>query len=204
MKLGKVLFVGIGGGNDVFSTVLAVQSLHNLGWSWNSCDIAGVLSPFHRHTCIGTDVVAVFCTKPQSERFLVRNDGEVKIGFVDATVSRMIHEKQLYGIREVFGLSLEFGTEGLTQTFRTLSRFYDYFVLVDVGGDCFYRGKEDGHVLSPMFDGMVLRAFVDSKVPGILFEAGPGTDGELEPEALEKTLLSPFSLGYPVSKEVKR
>lgn len=184
-NLNRVLFIGTGGGNDIFSTLLAKFSLWEDGWRWKECDIAGVLSPFHRHTCVETGVTGVYKISPTDERFVPRKDKEVKIGFVDAAVAKMVAAEKSLGVGNVYGLSLVGGSVGLAETFKELAKKYNYVVLVDVGGDIFYRGAVDTHILSPMFDAIVLKAFVDSHVPGILFEAGPGTDGEMDPEALE-------------------
>ncbi len=191
----RVLFVGTGGGNDVFSTLLAAASLWEEGWRWRSCDIGGVISPFHKHNLVSTNVSGVFFTTQNSTRRLLSKDGSGKaIRFVDAKVAEMLVRTQYsqpYDVgRMVLALSLEGGTVGLEKAFTQLANEYDLIVLVDVGGDCFYSGAEDKHILSPMFDAMVIRAFVDSGVNGFLFEAGPGTDGELEPESLTQALVA--------------
>lgn len=187
----NVLFVGTGGGNDVFSTTLAMDALWRSGWRWQECAIAGVLSPFHAHSSQGSVwFPGATITMPGDTRSLIRKRDARQIGFVDEAVSRMVAEERPHGCTLVYGLSLRNGTKGLTESFRTLAKRYDYIVLVDLGGDIFYGGAEDRHVLSPMFDSMVLRAFVDSGVAGCLIEAGPGTDGELEPGRLLDALVA--------------
>ena len=185
----NVLFVGIGGGNDIFSTLLAMSALRYLGWSWKRCAIAGALSPFHDHDVIATGARCLRVIKTTSKRYIPTRVGaaERRIEFVDATVSRLARDL-LVTCDGVFGLDLRRGSLGLVRTFRHLAARYDQIVLVDLGGDCLYRGASDTHVLSPMFDAMVLRAFIDAKVPGLLFEAGPGTDGEIDPEPLRQAL----------------
>lgn len=187
-KFKNVLFIGIGGGNDVFSNVFAIDSLRRLGWQFDKCSIAGPISPFHYHTVEKTGIEGLFKTTAESRRFLMRRGQEKSIGFIDAHVRKMLDEKNPYFIDDVFSLSAKNGTEGLKNTFLKLAAKFDYFVLVDVGGDVFYRGKQDKHILTPMFDSMVLKAFTDSGLEGILFEAGPGTDGELEIKALKEVL----------------
>jgi len=183
----RVLFVGTGGGNDVFSTTLAPACLKRYGWHWQDCAFAGVLSPFHEHSTIPTGVPGVDRVPPGAERRLIRRGDPRKIGFIDGRVAEMVADDPLFACTEVFGLSLERGTVGLEQAFRDLARDYDLIVLVDLGGDILYPGRDD-RILSPMFDAMVLRAFVDSGVNGFLFEAGPGTDGELLPETIREAL----------------
>lgn len=185
---GRFLFVGTGGGNDVFSTLLAAAAFWHEGRRWKRCDIAGVISPFHGHSLLTTEFKDVYQTTADSERHLLRQDQSKRIGFIDAEVAKLVEAEKPFGAERVLALTLEHGTEGLARTFRTLAKEYDFIVLVDIGGDIFYAGKTDTHVLSPMFDAMVLRAFVDSGAPGTLFEAGPGSDGEIEPEALAKAL----------------
>ncbi len=183
----KVLFVGTGGGNDVFSTTLAMSALWQTGWRWQECALAGVLSPFHRHSTVYHDIEGLSVVNKDSKRFLLRYDNQKEIGFVDARVSEMASKRPIFYMKGVYGLSIARGTAGLTETFKELSNIFDLIVLVDIGGDIFYSGPRDVHVLSPMFDAIVLRAVVNSGVPSILFEAGPGTDGELEPEALTES-----------------
>ncbi|MBI5733245.1 DUF1152 domain-containing protein [Candidatus Jorgensenbacteria bacterium] len=201
MNLNRVFFLGTGGGNDVFSCTLAAISLWKLGWRWKECAFAGVLSPFHRHDVIATDIAGAFITQPDSGRFINRKDKELKIGFVDAAVAALVRDSSAYNARSVYGLSLSRGTTGLSETLKQLSNSFDYFVLVDIGGDCFYGGERDRHVLSPMFDAMAIKAFIDSGVPGLLYEAGPGTDGELEPEAIEQSLLIAEAESLPMLRE---
>lgn len=201
-KFDNVLFIGTGGGNDVFSTVLAALSLQKLDWSWNQCSFAGVLSPFHSHTLVDYKTKEIKVINTYSTRKVVRKNDEFQIGFVDTAVADMVKNLNIAKCQRIFGLSLLQGTQGLTDSFKALTKDFDYIVLVDVGGDIFYRGKQDAHVLSPMFDAMVLKAFVDSGVDGILFEAGPGTDGELEPEALEEVLKQTKAQPFPVESSV--
>lgn len=187
-KTGRLLFVGTGGGNDIFSTLLAAACLWHEGRRWQSCDIAGVISPFHGHAVYETEFPGVFETKPDSSRFLLRQGDNRSIGFIDAHVAALVAAQHPMLSQRVLALSLENGTFGLTANFAALAEAYEFIVLVDVGGDIFYSGPADSHVLSPMFDAMTLRAFVDSGAKGVLFEAGPGTDGEIEPESLTKAI----------------
>ena len=188
MRHKRVLLIGTGGGNDIFSTMLAAMSLWDKGWRWEECSIAGVLSPFHRYRNIDLVADGFNLITPNSERWLRRKDYEKKIGFVDAAVSQMINEEPALNIKQIFGLSLAKGSVGLAESLRLLAKDFDYFVLVDIGGDILYRGRKDYRVLSPMFD-----------LPGCLFEAGPGTDGELEPEAIESALAAAGSQRYDLS-----
>lgn len=187
----RILFVGTGGGNDVYSAILALMQLKHDGWSWNHCDIAGVLSPFHLHTgpyAYSSKHYPVKHITEQSKRSIVTKKETTEIKFVDAAVAKLVAHNPDLGISKVLGIPLDRGTVFLKELFTMWKKKYDFIVLVDVGGDILYRGKHDTHVLSPMFDAMVLKAFVQSGAQGILFEAGPGTDGELEPEALRSTL----------------
>lgn len=193
----RALFVGIGGGNDVFSALLAASSLKRIGWKWDECAFAGVLSPFHSHRVERTSIGGFYKIDRFSTREVRRNDRTIEIGFVDATVAKIVSGDSDLG-SGVYGLSLCEGSRGLSRTFKALSGIYDLIVLVDVGGDCFYGGPRDRHVLSPMFDAMTLRGFVEAGIPGFLFEAGPGTDGELEPEALEESLAACRAEAFPL------
>lgn len=194
---GKVLFLGTGGGNDVFSATLAMGALWRNGWRWRECAFAGVLSPFHRHaTTDSGGIIGATITTLDSSRHLLRRDDPREIGFIDARAAEMVTRESLFDASRVYGLSIAQGAIGLTRTIRQLSTRYDYVVLVDLGGDIFYAGPRDAHVLSPMFDSIVLRAFNDAGVPGILFEAGPGTDGELAPEALRESFAASGAEAY--------
>lgn len=201
-KLNNVLFIGTGGGNDVASTPLAMSALWNRGWRWDSCDLGGVISPFHDHTNLERWVGQAYKTSTQSERHLIRHDNKRSIGFVDATVQRMVETEHPFLARQVINFSVAEGTQGITDTLRLLRDEYDFIVLVDLGGDIFFAGERDQHVLSPMFDAIMLRGFVDANVPGILFEAGPGTDGELTPEALRESLTLSQAEAYHLNTRV--
>lgn len=83
----SVLFMGTGGGNDIFSNLLAEPQLWSYGWRWDFAGIAGMLSPFHRHTVQETDIEGVGRILPQSQRFLLNRGYEREIPFVDAAVS---------------------------------------------------------------------------------------------------------------------
>jgi len=191
VNVNRILFVGTGGGNDIFSTFVAVASLWTEGWRWTACDIAGVISPFHTHTVVPTDIPGVFLTTPNTTRHLLSKAGPGKsINFVDAKVAEIVAQSHPYKMSSVLALSVEQGSVGLTAAFAQLSKEYDIIVLVDAGGDCFYSGADDKHILSPMFDSMIVRAFVDSGAKGVLFEVGPGTDGELEPDSLTRALVA--------------
>lgn len=199
---GRVLFFGIGGGNDIFSTTLAMASLWKLGWRWNECALAGIISPFHRHTVTKTNIPGVYETSPDSKRLLLRKDAEKEIGFVDSKVSEMVSVENIYGANRVFALSLKHGTIGLRKSLRGLSKIYDFIVLVDLGGDFFYSGHADWHIISPLFDSIVIRAVQGSGVSSILFEAGPGTDGEIDPEALNGALGKYATGSYSLDPEI--
>ncbi len=204
-KFDNVLFVGIGGGNDVFSCILAAQCLKDIGWKFDRCDFAGVLSPFHEHTGkLYPPIPHLRFIESNSRRYVVRKDGAAivrqQISFVDASVLGAIRASG-FADRQI-GLSLEAGSVGLTKSFKALKKIYEYMVLVDVGGDCFYSGHMDEHVLSPMFDATVIQAFNDSGAEGILFEAGPGTDGELEPENIATALLSCHAERHRIKKAI--
>jgi hypothetical protein len=186
----KVLFIGTGGGNDIYSILLAMMVLWEQGWRWHESAAAGVLSPFHEHAVKPTVWPNVYEVNENSARFIDNYLGGKEIGFIDATVARLFKRIPMYGVAKVLGLSLRSGSAGLAGDLRLLGQTYDFIVLVDLGGDIFYSGPSDTHVLSPMFDAMVLKGFVDSGVPGMLFEAGPGTDGEIDPGPLKNAIYS--------------
>lgn len=203
--MNKVLFVGIGGGNDIFSTLLVALALKKAGWKWSEAGIAGVLSPFHTHYNKVTNIPNVVRITPGSTRFLTTNHTPpVNIGFIDAAVSRLLAEDDIRSacnITDQLGISLEQGSYGVSTAFSHLSQIYDFIVLVDVGGDCFYGGKDDAGILSPMFDALALRGFCDSSARGLLAEFGPGTDCELGPESLEEKLDCLSSEEVPVKPD---
>lgn len=194
----RVLFFGIGGGNDIFSTTLAMASLWKMGWRWHECALAGVVSPFHGHTVVETGIVGVYQTFPDSKRSLLRKDVAKEIKFVDSKVSEMVAAVDLYGANRVLALSVRNGTKGLVKSLRELMKIYDFVVLVDLGGDFFYHGRSDWHILSPLLDSISIRAIQGAGIPNILFEAGPGTDGELDPEALKRALVRYVEFSHPL------
>ncbi|HTK60036.1 MAG TPA: DUF1152 domain-containing protein [Candidatus Baltobacteraceae bacterium] len=186
----RIAFVGTGGGNDVFSCLLAAMTLKRHGWEWKHAYVAGILSPFHGHDVEGAGGYYRGTVRPTSKRFLKRR-GEDKrpIGFIDAKVAELVEALKPCGIEHVFGLDIGDGTAGLRWGYHHLG--VERIVLVDAGGDIL-GNWDDQHILSPMFDAIALRAAVEPDVPPCtLFEFGPGTDGELDPERLRAELLRP-------------
>jgi len=206
LRYDKVLFVGTGGGNDVFSTTLAMLALREIGFEWNSCAVAGVLSPFHRHEgLILTEDpnVAVVPESGSVRRIVPRLRDPIETGVVENAVAALAATERDLRVEAVYGLMLHNGTAGLAESFRRLKAKYGQIVLVDIGGDIFFRGRgRDPHVLSPMFDAMVLEAFCGANVPGVLFEAGPGTDGEIDRASLAESLSASIVVRRPLSASV--
>src|SRR3989338_733893 len=118
----KVLFFGIGGGNDIFSTTLAMASLWKMGMRWDECVMAGVISPFHQHTVAKTEISGVYETSSDSKRLLLLKDAAKEIKFVDSKVSEMIQAAELYGANHVFALSIKNGSSGLKKSLRGLAK----------------------------------------------------------------------------------
>lgn len=183
----RIAFVGTGGGNDVFSCLLAAMTLKRHGWEWRRAYVAGILSPFHSHDIEGSHGYHRGTVRATSKRYLKRRGEDRRpIGFIDAKVAEMVQAVKPYGIEHVFGLESGDGAEGLRWAFHHLG--VERIVLVDAGGDIL-GNWDDRHILSPMFDAMALRASVSPDVPPCtLFEFGPGTDGELDPERLRAEL----------------
>jgi len=204
----RVLFVGMGGGNDIFSTLLAIASLKEDGWRWQHCGIAGPIGPFFRYYGIeplgllGRPDIDVYQATPDMTRFLWRRDMPHDIGLVNAAVARMLQHDNPLGVLEHLALPLNHGSFGTTMAFQALAKTYDYFVLIDVGGDVLYSGPQDKHVISPMYDAIVLQAFLDANVPGKIFLAGPNTDGETDIESLVPSILMCQPEIRPLKKEV--
>lgn len=187
----NVLFVGTGGGNDIFSTLLARWALESQRWTFDRVTIAGVMSPFHQFEntpyCSDFFCPGVCRFTFSSRRYLKRRGYEREVSCIEASVSRLC-EQEYVNVESTLGLSLLEGTHGLTSIFYELDKHFDQIFLVDVGGDIFYDHNRDHHILSPMFDSMVLRAFVDSGASGSLLVLGPGVDGEIDFPHLEKSL----------------
>lgn len=204
----NILFVGMGGGNDIFSTLLAIASLKEDSWSWRRCGIAGPISPFFRYGGIEPlgllkrPEIDVYRATPDMTRFLLRRDMQHDIGLVNAAVARMLQHDNPLEVQEHLALPLSHGSVGLQIAFQQLASTYDYFVLIDVGGDVLYSGSQDRHVISPMYDAIVLRAFIDSGVQGTIFLAGPNTDGETDIESLAPSLLMCQPEIRPLKKSV--
>lgn len=195
----RIAFLGAGGGNDVFSCLLAAASLKRLGWEWKRASIGGILSPFHGHDIGWAAGYYRGTIRPDSTRSLKRRGEETRIPFVDAKVAELVEQARPYGIDHVFGLDASEGAYGLKWAMHHLG--VERIVLVDVGGDIF-AAWEDHRVLSPMFDAMALRAVCEPEAPPCtLFEAGPGTDGELAPERLRAELLRPEIAAHPLHAE---
>jgi hypothetical protein len=97
------------------------------------------------------------------------------------------------GVDSLIGITLKKGSVGVSESIRRLAeaKGVDHVFLVDVGGDILYRSSKDGRILSPMFDSLSLRGAIDSGVSASLFEAGLGTDGELDAAPLREMLTAP-------------
>ena len=71
MRYENVLFVGTGGGNDIFSATLAILALRNRSnFGFKRCSIAGVVRPFHSYSGIE------WTAQPQQMNGIVRPEGK--------------------------------------------------------------------------------------------------------------------------------
>lgn len=183
----NVLFLGAGGGNDVFSTVLAVDAMRRYGHTWDRCSIAGVLSPFHEHAGLERVAPGFYRTgSGASARPHRRNDRHDP--FPDPVVARMVERESQLGIDAVYALDLGEGSLGVSRTLRELflRGMFTFVVVVDIGGDIL--GMSRVTTMSPMFEAMVLRGAIDAGIPFWTFVAGLGADGETEPHELEHAI----------------
>lgn len=180
----RSLFIGAGGGNDVFSTLLAAAVVSPEG-PW---DAAGVWSPFHVHRGKGAQVAewAWETTKWMDRVPRARNAPRVPL--IDSVVCAMLADPLYAGPKpdRLLGVDLNGGSEAV----KGLMDQYSHVYVVDVGGDIFYPGNEEPGVISPMFDSLTLAGAITTSAPQVsLLEMGPGTDGEISAEYLAEVLL---------------
>ena len=200
MKYKNVLFVGLGGSVDTFATFLAMSALREQDWSWEKCAIATPLSPFHDYDMtLHAGFICMQTITPKTKRYIPfdAHGPLASISTDDAIISRISQEAMLT-CETMYGLDLRGGSEHLTKAFKTLGAWYDMVVLVDFGGESMYSGSKDVNVMSPMTKAIMLRAFVDSKIHGIVFHAGLGCDGGLHPADMKRAIGEMGSSPYPL------
>jgi hypothetical protein len=187
MSLNKVLFIGAGGGTDVFSTVLAIDDLRRAGISWGRCSVAGLLSPFHSHEGF-EEVIPGFYRTGRGATATPHRRIANQAPLPDGAVARMIEGEPALGIEAAYAFDLQEGSLGISRTLRELflRGDFDFVVIVDLGGDIL--GASDRTAMSPMFEAILLRGVVDARVPAWVYVAGLGADGEGDPRDLERAV----------------
>lgn len=170
-KYSNILFLGTGGGNDIFSSLYIADKMRGeLKYS-----IAGMLSPAGTHYFNNKVEQCINELNTNVERYL----GETKITFIDNMILELI-DRYKYHPTKVFELSLKYGLTELDIQFNKLiqNEKFDCICFVDMGGDILGR-KEDNTLLSPLLDFTCLYLSKNIKVDCMLIEFGLGTDGEL-------------------------
>lgn len=176
----NILFIGTGGGNDIFSSLYIADKMRGqLKYS-----ISGVLSPAATHYFNNNIEQCVNVLDNSVERYL----GNKKISFIDDMILDII-DKYQYHPTKVFELSLKYGLKELGIQFNNTIRNenFDCICFVDMGGDILGR-KEDNTLLSPLMDFtcLYLSKYVD--VDCFLIEFGLGTDGELRDNSINNIM----------------
>ncbi|MGV8151681.1 MAG: DUF1152 domain-containing protein [Candidatus Nanoarchaeia archaeon] len=181
----KPLLIGIGGGNDIVSSVLILQYLKEQGIN---ADLAGMSSPgaWHNYNSQGENPVNIL-TK-NTTRFRPSKN-PVNISYLDPALPELLEKHNLNNVN-VYNVSLRYGAQKLIQDLDKLIKEnnYDGILAIDIGGDVFARGKEHETILSPLMDFAMLYVINNLKKPSKLLEFGLQTDGELRPESCQEIL----------------
>jgi hypothetical protein len=196
-KTTKSLVVGIGGGNDMYTSGLVISNLLKLG---AQVDVAGILSPMAIHTFKGKIEEPINQIKGKVERFL-HFPVPVQIPFVDAFAPKFYASVGIK-VGKCFDFSIRFGTEKLIKSLEKLIQIegYDLVVAVDVGGDVFARGEKDSTLLTPLADFAMLHCISCLDVDSAMVELGFGTDCELRPTGMSEILAHLRNSGMLISE----
>lgn len=184
----RALVVGIGGGGDAVSAIVAKRYLERMGYEvllgavvWERY----VVDPYPGPIC-GDDLVnyrpisrSLYWVNKDTEA--VRGPNMVKVVPQLARISRVMGIKGL-------GICLRYAPGELTEEITDFmeSQGISLFVGVDAGGDVLAKGCEEG-LASPLIDFVMLSVMERLERKGINVQLGViglGSDGELDPDYL--------------------
>jgi len=170
----KILLIGTGGGDDIFSCFLPALFLKE-----KEVHIMGLLSPAAFHTYNGhkENVINKLGNK-EIFRTIQCCNNTFTIPFADTLLPSLTDS-----VKNFYHLSLR---PNMSTVIRELESFvnineYDVILAVDVGGDILADSAIDKQILSPLIDFSVLKILskIKTRAKIYLLEFGLGTDGEI-------------------------
>jgi hypothetical protein len=197
-KAQGAFLLGCGGGGDIIQTIPIMNYLRQFGlerfvlgdYAIKWWDKPGQIS-------MGCEVLSLDWLQPAD-----RIDPDVAIISPETRVlagigqGRTIHETiitQEFGIPTV-SISLAGGAQGVLAAVQEVMRHFNLtlFMVVDIGADSFYSGKETT-VLSPLADAISI--FVAREVGGLFALAGYGCDAEIPARHLDQNVARVMQAG---------
>ncbi len=185
-KIKKALLIGIGGGADIVGTIPTKILLESYGiksilggipWERYSIDPYPGPRPFSQ-IINKTKINDSLCWADKKTRTY---DG---LYFSESKVSNILNEKVI--LVNIFNSPKLIADDIFLFTQKNK---IDLVVGIDVGGDILATGKEPG-LASPLADSILLSALnrLSMKVETFIGVLGYGSDGELKPEEIDKSL----------------
>ena len=182
----KALLIGIGGGGDIVGTIPTADLLGMFGIecvfggiSWERSVLDPVPGP-------RTFEETKNARKLNDIVWYANKDTVTSTGvrFAESGFSEVLGEETL--LIGIHG-GPEAVAEGILDAARKLDA--DLIVGIDVGGDVLAQGDEPG-LMSPLADSVMTAVFflLDREIPTVMGLFGYGSDGELTPEELERSM----------------
>ncbi len=197
----RALVIGAGGGKDIFSASIVAAQLASIGFK---VDLGGMLNPAFMHK---------YTNRKEPERpvnIIRENDGDVRTieryipykgknpalhdPLFDSNLPEIFNEESspLFHFNNYYNFTGRFGTSRLVEDVIGLiaQNGYDIVAAVDIGGDILARGPKDKGILTPIMDStsLYLMGQLPLNVKTCVIAFGLGTDGELDPQAINEIL----------------
>lgn len=185
-KIKKALLIGIGGGADIVGTIptkillktYGVKSiLGGIPWERYSIDPYPGPRPFSQ---------IINKTKINDSLCWAHSNTKTKDGlyFSESKVAKVLKEKII--LVNIFNSPKSIANDLLL--FSRKNKI-DLIIGIDVGGDILATGNEPG-LASPLADSIMLAALshISTKIQTLIGVLGYGSDGELKPEEINKSL----------------
>ncbi len=182
----KALLIGIGGGGDIVGTIPTADLLGMFGTECVFGGLSWERSVFDPVPGPRTFEETVNARKLNDVVWYANKDTVTHTGvrFAEAGFSEVLGEETLL-------IGIHGGPEAVARGILDASRKLDADLIVgiDVGGDMLARGDEPG-LMSPLADSIMTAAFflLDREIPTMMGLFGYGSDGELTPLELERSM----------------
>ena len=199
MQNRRALVVGIGGGGDAVSAIVAKRYLERTGYEvvlgavvWERYVVDPYPGPICSDDLVNFRPVSRSLYWVNKDTEAVRGPNMVKVVPQLARISRALGTKGL-------GICLRYAPGGLSEEIMDFleSQGIDLFVGVDAGGDVLAKGCEEG-LASPLIDFVMLSVMERLERKGVNVQLGViglGSDGELDPNYLLRRIAEIASIG---------